>query len=34
MLFSIVTHLTLDFPGGGGPDPISPSRSAHANLVK
>ena len=28
MLFSIETHITCDFPGG--PDPLSPSGSAHA----
>ena len=27
---SIETHITCDFPGGGGADPISPSGSAHA----
>ena len=28
-LFPIETHITCDFPGGGGgPDPLSPSRSA------
>ena len=29
MLISIETHKTCDFPGGGGPDPLSPSGSAH-----
>ena len=30
MLISIETHITCDFPGGGGgPDPLSPSGSAH-----
>ena len=23
-LFPIETHITCDFPGGGGPDPLSP----------
>ena len=23
-LFSVETHITCDFPGGGGPDPCSP----------
>ena len=28
-LFPIETHITCDFPGGGGgPDPLSPSRSS------
>ena len=30
MLISIETHIrTCYFPGGGGPDPLSPSGSAH-----
>ena len=24
MLISIENHITCDFPGGGGPDPLSP----------
>ena len=28
MLISIETHIICDFPGGG-PDPLSPSGSAH-----
>ena len=32
MLISIETHLTCDFPGEGGPDPLSPSGSAHDTL--
>ena len=31
MLISILTHITCDFPGGGGPDHLSPSGSAHRN---
>ena len=27
MLISIETHITYDFPGGGGPDPLPPSGS-------
>ena len=30
MLISIETHITCDFPGGGGPDPYPPSGSSHA----
>ena len=26
--YPIETHITCDFPGGGGPDPLSPSGSA------
>ena len=29
-VISIETHITCDFPGGGGADSISPSGSAHA----
>ena len=28
-LFPIETHITCDFTGGGGPDPLPPSGSAH-----
>ena len=31
MLISIETHRTYAFPGGGGPDPLSPSGSGHDN---
>ena len=31
-LFPIETHITCDFPGGGGPDHLSPSGSALAHL--
>ena len=30
MLISIETHITCDFPGGGGPDPLSPSGSVRS----
>ena len=33
MLISIETHITCDFLGGGGPDPLSPSGSARGNVV-
>ena len=29
MLISIETHITYDFPGGGGRDPLSPSMDPH-----
>ena len=29
MLISIITNIACDFPGGGGPDTLSPSGSAH-----
>ena len=29
MHIRIETHITCDFPGGGGPGPYSPSGSAH-----
>ena len=28
-LFPIKTHVTCDFPGGGGPDPLSPPLDPH-----
>ena len=28
-LFPIETHITCDFPGGGGPDPLSPPLDPH-----
>ena len=34
MLISIETHITYDFPGGGGPDPLPPSGSAHGETVR
>ena len=32
MLISIETHITCDFPGGGGPDPLSPPQDLHLLL--
>ena len=29
MLIFIETHKTCDFPGGGGPDPLSPPQDKH-----
>ena len=29
VLISIGTHITCDFPGGGGPDPLSPPLDPH-----
>ena len=29
VLISIETHITCDFPGGGGPDPLSPPLHPH-----
>ena len=29
VLISIETHITCDFPGGGGPDPLSPPLDPH-----
>ena len=34
MLVSIETHVTYDFPGGGGSDPLPPSGSAHGETVR
>ena len=30
-LFPIETHITCDFPGVGGPDPLSPPLDPHLN---
>ena len=30
-LFPIQTHITCDFPGGGGPDPLSPPSGSALN---
>ena len=32
MLISIEPRITSDFPGGGGPDPLSSSGSAHEHI--
>ena len=32
MLISIETHITCDFPGGGGADPYLPSGSTHGHV--
>ena len=29
MLMYLETHITCDFPGGGGPDPLSPPLDPH-----
>ena len=31
-LFPIETNITCDFPGGGGPDPLSPPLDPHLGL--
>ena len=32
-LFPMETHLTCDFPGGGGPDPLSPPPSGSTLIL-
>ena len=34
ILFSIKRHINCDFQGGGGPDPLSPSGSAHDRFTQ
>ena len=31
VLISIETHISCDFPGGGGPDPLSPPLDPHVS---
>ena len=31
--FPIETHITCDFPGGGGPDPLSPPLDPHLKAL-
>ena len=34
MLISIETHITCDFPGKGGPEPLSPPLNPHMIACK